>query len=65
MTQLQITREGDSLVCAGVGDSFEDDVGNGTTGEDVACDELVEDLEGNALVGDGLKHGQGDGQEGG
>lgn len=63
MAEFQVSSECDSLGRSDVTDYFEDHVGDGASGQDVAADELVHDLRWDLLVGDGLQHGDRDGQE--
>ena len=63
VSEFEVTGETDGLGGADVGDGFEDHVGDGTTGEHVTRDHLVENVERDLLVRDGLDHGQGDGEE--
>lgn len=63
VTELEICGETNSLVGTDVGDTLEDHVCNGLSGKNVTCDHLVDDLESDLLVRDGLEHADGDGQE--
>ncbi len=60
MAQLEVSEERETLRHADVGEGLEDHHRDGVAGQDVADDELRENLKGDRLVRDGANHADGD-----
>ena len=60
MTKFQVTSKVDALVRGHESDGLEEHVGNWSSREHVACNQLVHDLGWYLLVGNGLEHGERD-----
>ena len=63
VAELEISCKADGLVGDDEADGLEEDVGDGSAWEHVSGDELVHDLRGHLLVGDGLQHSERNGKD--